>query len=850
MSAVDQALQHLRQNKDFVSNVAAWERIPPREARYGQLPLGISARLTGALARRGVERFYSHQCDAIGAVLRGENVVVSTTTASGKSLIYTIPVMQSLIDDDRSRALYLFPTKALSQDQLTEADQLVREIGLSSTVATFDGDTPRSRRKEVRLGASIVITNPDMLHVGIMPQHTAWRSFFSNLRFVVIDEMHAYRGVFGSNVANVIRRLKRICRFYGSNPQFICCSATIANPIEHAGRITEEQFTLVDESQNGAPRGEKQFILYNPPLIDAQLGIRQNLVMASRDAALSLLRWDMQIVVFARARQSVELLLGYLRDAIEARGKDPQLLAGYRGGYLPGERREIERGLKNGSLLGVVATNALELGVDIGELSGAVIVGYPGSIASTWQQAGRAGRRNEKSTVLMIAGNNPLDQYLCANPGYLLGNSPEHALCNPDNKRIVLRHIACAAFELPFGRKEEFGNAGMVEELLRELEESNRLHRTSVGGDERFSWSGEGSPFERMSLRTSGDETVLIQNISHDKPVVIGEVDLARAAREVFEGAVYSHRGETHVVELFDWDGRRADARAVEVDYYTRAAVRSVITEMRPEEQQEELGVLKGFGDVKVVSTVTGFRKIKRYTHETLGYGEIDLPDMTLETRGYWIVIGEKLERELQEAGILSRPNEYGPNWPTQRKRALERDGHRCSSCGAEQNPIRALHVHHTTPFKEFGYRPGENDAYLVANELSNLATLCSSCHRDAEAGQQRGSSLSGLAYVMRNISPLFLMADRGDIQVNVEQRSPVTKAPTLVVYESASHGVGFSERLFELHERLLQAGLQLISGCDCRDGCPSCVGPPGEIGPETKLITATLLRRLLGQSA
>ncbi len=832
-----EVLAGLRRNRDFMSQVVAWERFRARPPQTMALECALRPQLQNALNQRGLNTFFTHQAAAINAALQGQNVVIATSTASGKTLCYNVPVLETMLARPQSRALYLFPTKALAQDQLAEARALVEAGNLRIPVNSYDGDTPSSQRSKVRREGGILITNPDMLHAGILPTHTNWRDLFRHLQFVVIDEIHTYRGVFGSHVANVIRRLQRLCHFYGSNPQFIVCSATIANPREHAERLVERPFTLVDESQNGSPSGEKQFILYNPPIVDEELGLRQSMVLAGRDAAATFLHHDIQTIVFARARQTVELLLTYLRDEMAYRGREPQTISGYRGGYLPLERREIERGLRDGVVRGVVATNALELGIDIGQLSAAIITGYPGSIASVWQQAGRAGRRTDESAVIFIASNSPLDQYICTHPRYLFGTSPEHALTNPDNLRILVKHLLCATYELPFGRDESFGEFGPVEELLETLREAGAVHQTR----DQYHWLGEGQPSHSFSLRTSGDEPVVIQDMTG--PTVIGELDLESAPSLIHEGAIYMHQARTYRVEEFDWDGRLAHVVPVEVDYYTRASIGSSIRELNAEQEEVRGRILHAFGDVRVVTQAANFRKIKRYSHETLGYGTIDLPPMERLTNGYWLVFSEALTEELYDAGILLRPNDYGPNWQAQRQLALERDGHKCRTCSATAQSGQPLHIHHIRPFREYGYIPGENDHYKQANVLDNLATLCPSCHRQAEAGQQTRSALGGLAYVLGNLAPLYLMCDPSDIAVSADGRNPLTQAPTLVIYEVVADGVGFSQRLFELQEMLFAAALELVQDCRCRDGCPACVGPPGDIGPDTKDVTRQLLK-------
>jgi DEAD/DEAH box helicase domain-containing protein len=854
---LEAALSALRLNRDFMANVVVWQRLPARPAHLDGTPAGLSPLLLAALQERGITAFYRHQATAVQAALQGRNVVIATGTASGKSLCYTAPVMQALLAQPRARALYLFPSKALAHDQLAETQALIEAGRLPIQVAAYDGDTPRSRRSQIRKSAGILITNPDMLQSGILPFHTGWRELFSRLEYVIVDEIHTYRGVFGSHVANVLRRLQRICRFYGSNPRFICCSATIANPLEHAERLVERPFTLIDESANGAPRGQKHFILYNPPLIDEGLGMRRSAVLTARDAAAAFLAHGVQTVIFGRTRQTVELLLGYLRDEMAGRGQAETAVAGYRGGYLPLERREIEAGLRRGAVQGVVATNALELGIDVGELDAAVLTGFPGSIASTWQQAGRAGRRTEQSAVVLVAAAGPLDQYICTHPRFLFGGSPEHALVNPDNPRIMANHLLCAAYELPFQVGEVYGQLGVVDELLEGLAEAGALHRTRG----QYHWLGDGLPAHQFSLRTGGSDTVVVQDASGSQPLVIGELELESAPLLLHEGAIYTHQAATYLVEQLDWDGRLAQVRPVEVDYYTRAGLSTTIHRLAAEGEIDEGGLRRAHGEVTAVTQATGYRKIKRYSHETLGFGEIHLPPLELETTGYWLVFSEALTEQLVSAGILLRANDYGPDWAAQRRAALARDGHRCQTCGATAetaagsdtpagDETRAgrpnLHVHHIRPFREFGYVPGENEHYRQANRLENLVTLCPSCHRRAEAGQQTRSGLAGLAYVLGNLAPLFLMCDPADLHVTAENRNPLTQAATVVVYERVPAGVGFSRRLFELHHTLLASALELVNDCRCRDGCPACVGPPGEIGPDTKEVTRQLLSILI----
>ncbi len=845
---VEQLIRGLRLNKDFMRQVVAWERMRPRRAEYAPVPT-VAPIIKRALTNNGVTQLFTHQTNAINESLSGKNVIISTGTASGKTLCYLLPVLHRLVENPRARALLLFPTKALAQDQLAALNALISAGEMAIEANVYDGDTPRSKRNNIRRHSQIILSNPDMLHAGILPYHTGWRDIFANLAYVVIDEVHTYRGIFGSHVANVLRRLRRICNFYGSNPQFICCSATIANPQEHAEKLCNIPFVVIDETQNGSPRGLKHFILYNPPVIDGQLGMRQSMILTAMEAASVFLQHEVQTVIFARSRQAVELLLGYLRDTVknERSADDNQTpkskVAGYRGGYLPLERREIERGLRAGDIRGVVATNALELGVDIGALDAAVLCGYPGSVASVWQQVGRAGRRDGVSLALMIAGNTPLEQYICKHPRWLLGSSAENALTNPDNLQITTNHLLCAAYELPFERHEKWGEWDDAEELLEFLAAEGQLHQTR----NRFHWIGQDTPSPKISLRTGGADNVVIQTRDNARPQVLGEVDLHRAAVTVYEDAIYTHRGQTYLVDEFDHEGRIAHVRPIDVDYYTTASVNSDIQQLSAVHQEQRDGMFHAHGDVLVVTKATTFRKVRRYTHESVGMGIIELPEWELDTTGYWLVFGEALAEQLYERGILFRPNDYGPNWSTQRQKALKRDKYKCRNCGASGQSGAILHVHHIRPFREYGYKRGENNNYLHANRVENLATLCPKCHRQAEMSVQQRSAMGGLAYVLRNLAPLFLMCDSGDIQVVANSRNPLTQAPTIVIYERAAAGVGFSEKLFEIHDMLLLAAAELVRDCRCMDGCPACVGPPSEIGTDTKTVTLQMLQILIG---
>jgi DEAD/DEAH box helicase domain-containing protein len=919
--SLPELLDEWRQDSQFAQAVASWKTLPARPARLVDFPADVHPRLAEALARRGIARLYTHQRSAWQAVRAGKHIVVVTGTASGKTLCYNLPVLDTLLRNPEARALYLFPTKALAQDQADELRGLAGEVSsvkyqvssdgkpaashnaqlatryspsakappdaggaqltsisnLPSLIATYDGDTPADRRPAIRAQARIVITNPDMLHTGVLPHHTRWMPFFEQLRYVIIDELHALRGVFGSHVANVMRRLQRIASFYGASPQFILASATIANPVELAERMIEQPVTLIDD--DGAPRGAKHFIIYNPPVVNKDLGLRRSAVLESVRLGNQLLNHEAQTIIFARSRQTVELILSYLQqsrplDRLGARSDEdgmaePSTLRAYRGGYLPGVRREIERGLREGSVRGVVTTNALELGVDIGQMAASVMVGYPGTVAAAWQQAGRAGRTTATSLALLVASAAPIDQYLAHHPSWFFGRSPEHGLINPDNLIILVHHLRCAAFELPFQKNEAFGRieGARVKEFLDFLSEEGVLH---ASGDKYF-WMSEKYPAESVSLRSASPDTVVIQigppgrssqsssassqngsdggavsNLEsaasdvpdeyEEPPTALGEVDLQSAYWMLHPQAIYLHEGQSYFVDALDTEQKVARAHRVSVDYYTEAKSEVTIELVEQFAQAETAGGAKAHGEVKVTSQVTGFRKIKLFTHENLGSGMVELPPTELLTNGYWLSVSEATVEKLRADGMWrSDANDYGPNWQEQRRRVRERDGYRCQNCGVREDGAEH-HVHHKTPFKQF-------HNYLQANHPSNLTTLCPSCHRLAETAVRVRSSLAGLAFALGHLAPLFLMCDRRDLGVHSDPKSPLTDGhPAIVIYDQAPAGIGLSERLYELHDDLLARAYDLISACDCADGCPSCVGPASESGEGAKAQTVALV--------
>ncbi|MEC1633785.1 ATP-dependent helicase MrfA [Bacillus mojavensis] len=613
-------------------NVVNWHEIEPREARTRPMPERIDERIKTALSKRGIDTLYTHQYSAFQYVQKGESIVTVTPTASGKTLCYNLPVLQSIAEDDTNRALYLFPTKALAQDQKSELNEIIDEMGIDIKSFTYDGDTSPAIRQKVRKAGHIVITNPDMLHSAILPHHTKWVSLFENLKYIVIDELHTYRGVFGSHVANVIRRLKRICRFYGSDPIFICTSATIANPKELGEQLTGNSMRLVDD--NGAPSGRKHFVFYNPPIVNQPLNIRKSATVEVNELAKEFLKNKVQTIVFARSRVRVEIILSHIQELVKKK-IGAKSIRGYRGGYLPKERREIERGLREGEILGVVSTNALELGVDIGQLQVCIMTGYPGSVASAWQQAGRAGRRHGESLIVMVANSTPIDQYIVRHPEYFFDRSPESARINPENLIILVDHLKCASYELPFKADEEFGPLD-VSDILEYLQEEGVLHRNG----ERYHWANESFPASNISLRSASQENVVIVDQTDIANVrIIGEMDRFSAMTLLHDEAIYLHEGVQFQVEKLDWDHKKAYVRRVDVEYYTDANLAVQLKVLEIDKTKERGRTSLHYGDVTVNALPTIFKKIKMTTFENIGSGPIHLPEEELHTSAAWLEI-------------------------------------------------------------------------------------------------------------------------------------------------------------------------------------------------------------------
>lgn len=780
---LEQLLERWRADPKRRRNIVHWHTQEAVAAEYAPLPQNLDPRLVTALEEEGLNRLYSHQATAFESITAGKHTCIVTPTASGKTLCYTLPVLNTILQDDGARALYLFPTKALAQDQaavlrrfsdrITSAERAAggtrgdaeENAEVAIKAHTYDGDTPATARKLIRTAGHIVITNPDMLHSGILPHHTKWVRLFESLRYVVIDELHGYRGVFGSHVANVIRRLRRICQFYGSDPVFILCSATIANPGELAERVIGAPGGVTTIERNGAPRGRREFIFYNPPVVNPELGIRRSSVLEAAGVAGELIRNGIHTIAFARARTTAEVLLTYLREALPP-GRDRETtVRGYRGGYLPNQRRQIEAGLRDGAITGVVSTNALELGVDIGALDACVMTGYPGTVASTWQQAGRAGRRQGVAAAILIGSSSPLDQFIMGHPEYFFERAPEHGLINPDNLLILLSHLKCAAFELPFDTRAVadtplFGTAeaGTVLAALQLLGEDGVVQ--DVEGV--WYWTDQAYPAEEISLRTAArDNVVIIDETERARPRVIGEVDQFSAPMLVHTEAIYFHEGRQFHVDRYDLGEQKAYVHAVNVDYYTDADI-AVRIQVLEQFSPEPVGSPRGHGEVLVGALPTKYKKIKLHTHENIGWGELHLPESQLHTGAYWLCL---------------------PHALTDRMQVAEMQG-----------------------------------------------------------------ALVGLTNLLAVVAPLYLMCDPRDIGVHAEVKSPFTGRGTVTIFDKIPGGIGFSQKLYDTHETLLEAAHDLIAACPCAAGCPSCAGPTAEIGVRGKRLALGILKLLLGR--
>jgi DEAD/DEAH box helicase domain-containing protein len=804
LSPVREVLQSFAEGDFHGEILTAVRHFPAREAQFADFPAWVHSDLVTAYSAKGINRLYTHQAETAESVHAGKNVVVVTPTASGKTLCYNLPILNSVLENSDTRALYLFPTKALAQDQLAELHDLDQRLENRFGVFTYDGDTPSDARKAIREKGHIVLTNPDMLHTGILPHHTRWARLFENLRYIVIDELHTYRGVFGSHLCNVLRRLRRIARFYGRAPQFICCSATIANPGDLASRLLESEVEVL--SENGAPSAEKTFVFYNPPVVNRALGIRRSYINESARVSQGFLKRELQTIVFANSRLHTELLLTYLQEANPPAPGKHSTIRGYRGGYLPNERREIERGIRDARIRGVVSTSALELGIDVGSLDAVVMAGYPGTIAGTWQRAGRAGRRSGSSCAVLVASSSPLDQFIVCHPDYFFGGSPEHAFIQPDNLEILINHLKCAAFELPIAADERFGEVDVPEpDLCARLAEAGFLHRA---GD-HYHWTHEAYPADTVSLRSVTSDNFVIIDITGEANV-IGEVDFPSALTTVHEKAIYLHDGRQFHVEHLDCKERKAYVKQVDADYYTDAIrytqVRVLERAATARSDAESITYFTSysFGDVLVRSQVVGFKKIKFFTNENIGAGKLELPENEMHTTSYWIT----LERPLLESLPFSISERQSGMFGL--LHALESVATLLLMCD-RRDLATAI-----------GERPPAPDLVGTHHAAPHLGT----CGAYPGADSHGGVMLSAAKELCAPMVHEFF-------------------EPNLYLYDAYPGGIGFSEPLFRAHDHLVKQTRELIAACGCEQGCPSCVGPAGDLAHGAKEAALAILERL-----
>jgi DEAD/DEAH box helicase domain-containing protein len=778
-------LAHWDEDPRVTRNLTLDERLPGRDARCVALPESLPRALVKALAARGIDALYCHQRAAYDAAVVGRDLVIATPTASGKSLCYNLPVLTALTADPSARALYLFPTKALARDQEAALRSMMSDAGLSHGAITYDGDTPADARRAARQQSGLLLTNPDMLHAGILPHHTSWARFFANLRYVIVDELHVYRGVFGSHLANVLRRLQRIAQFHGSRPVFLLASATIGNPQEHACRVTGRDVQLIDES--GAPSGPRRLLVYNPPVVNAELGIRESYVKAAVRLTSELVLSGVSTLLFGQSRNNVEVMLKYLRERLAREKVPPERVAAYRGGYLPELRRSIEQSLRDGELACVVATSALELGIDIGALDAVVCAGYPGTLSGLYQRFGRGGRRGGESLALLVASSAPLDQYVARQRGYLLGAPIEQARIDPDNAEILVQHVKCAAFELPFERGEGLGDVGpeVAEDALEFLSGHGLLHPVQSQDKTVYHWASDAYPANAVSLRSVGWDNFVIIDVERGK--TIAELDWRATHTMLHEQAIYQHEGDQYQVERLDFENHKAFVRRVASDYFTTAMthVRVAVLEVGqlgtlrgevlasggdeglasgrderpPHERAETTEAVYGRGDVSVVEKVVGYKKIRYHTHENVGYGEVNLPEMQMHTSAFWLTVAEAV---VQRQGVL-------------RAQVID--------------------------------------------------------------------AMRGIAHALHTVASVGLMTDPSDLGTTIgDAREPGGLPekggagggfdPTVFLYDRVPGGIGLAPRVYQAREELLRRARALIDTCRCEDGCPACVGPRVPVDP------------------
>ncbi len=819
-------------DRHYAQNIVARKISPAQAPEYRKAPDGLRSELLRLLAHNGIDSLYAHQSEAMELVLAGKNIVLSSGVASGKSLCYQIPILNELLHLPASRSLLLYPTKALAQDQSKKLIAMAETLKaftagkFNPKMGIYDGDTDSTARGSLRKSASVIFSNPDMLHLAILPNHTLWSTFFANLRYVVIDEVHIYRGVFGSQFANVLRRLKRVCRMYGSKVQFIFTSATLANSQYHCQNLIEAPVEIVSRDASG--QGERHFYIFNPPLVNRDLGIRRSSIVESCALSKRFLKTGCQGILFTETRRNVEILFVYLLDKL----KESNRVKSYRSGYLAENRREVETELREKKLDLVVSTNALELGIDIGGLDAVFINGYPGTICATIQQSGRAGRKGGTSLAILVATSNVLDQYICRHPEYLFEKNPEQALIDPNNTDILLRHLHCAICEMALLETENFGALEPHEILpyLQILQNENKIRK--IGS--RFVGQVGDYPAADISLRNMSSQLQLVTEEG-----MIGYVDEESAHWMTHPGAIYLHNGETWRVNSMDLESRIVELEYIRANYYTQAAKQTSLSLDQMLLSATKPHGKKYLGNVTVTTQVVGFKKIRFHTQELLGFEDLELPSRALQTVAWWISLSGQAVQNIREKGLWrNAPNDYGPGWNKIKDATRARDGYLCQHCRIPESG-RAHDVHHIIPFRKFSTAE-------EANRDANLITLCPRCHRLAEQSVMIQSGLAAVSYLLGNLAPLYVMCEQKDIGVHSEESSELASGdPIIVIYDSVPGGIGLSKKLYHLQEKLVSEALLAVQNCPCEIGCPSCVGPVAENGEGAKEHALAILEEL-----
>ena len=824
--------------QEIIENNSLEYHLGKQEAVFSDFPPDLHPSIQKALSDSGIDLLFEHQRDAWELSRKGKDFVITTSTASGKTLCYQLPITQNLLEKTAPTALLIFPTKALAQDQSKQFSKFLSHIGKYEpqfkeiNISVYDGDTPASRRKEIRQNSNILITNPDMLHLGILPHHTMWSEFLKNLEFIVIDEMHTYRGVLGSHFANIIRRLVRILQFYKSNPQFILSSATIANPEEFCEKLLGKRIELINTDSSSKP--ERNYYFVNPPIIDESLGIRRGMVDQTLEIAEYLINDNIQALIFARSRKTVEIgLLG-----LKLRLGGDQNIEGYRSGYLSKERREIENKLRSGRSLAVISTNALELGIDMGKVDAVLMMGYPGTKSSFFQQSGRSGRRENASIVFMVASQLPIDQYIIKQPEYIFSGKTEYALIDPDNPLILLNHFKCSLFELPFLPPFSYGSIEKteIEKYLEVLVSLKCARKTGSG----YYWISNSYPSKDISIRNISNNPISLFARTEEGINRIGEVDYQSSFKTVYPGAVYIHNSKLYKTEEFDFEGGKASLVPHDSPYITEPSVEVSIEVKTNYFVKQRNGYSYHFDELEVIEKVKGYKKIDLESLEILGIFDLDLPEINLVTKGLVINLNENFVDELNNENLWSNnANNYGKSWPSIRQRILLRDESICKICGLKFSESD-LHVHHIIPFRQFS-------TLLEANRDSNLISLCSRCHKNAEKNLRMRSGLSGFTYLFANMAPIHLMCDRADIGSFYQSRTISNNGnPAMFIFDQFPGGIGLSAKLFSITNSIILQCKEVIKDCECKNGCPACVGPAGENGEGAKRTTLAIVNRFL----